>query len=567
MEPIPFRIRLGVTGHRDLKNKDLLKEKIRSILINDLLDQKSKKLLSTIASSTPCSFSILTPLAEGADRLVAQSVVEFDPTSTIEVVLPMTLRDYKETFSYPDDPQFEEMMKKARNISLLRKYDFRVDPSIILGDTTDDIEIRIARARREAFRKVGQFIVDHVDILIAVWDGKESNKIGGTFETIEYAKSKGLPLIILSTEEQNKIITVKKFEIYEDAIKSLDRFNAVEFPQSIEDKLIDKTYTRLTPQLKIEIEETTPLIPTQVNPWTLIKDTILPYYVKSSQEAKKNQKRYKWGGFWIYMNSAFAIVSAIIGILYPFAQFPAFSVEILSLLFVLGIYFYITTAQVHKKWLENRFLTERLRSACFFLITNIEISTIEIPPHMRLAHKTNDWMIKVFSEIWNRLPQMKGLPVNNLSWAQKYINDYWIQDQIVFHREKTRNLKRLNKRMAVAGWFFFICALIVPIVHVGSCLISQEHLNCHLNNLLSFLAIVLPVISVAMVGIRTHREYERIERRSENMMMVLIDISEKFSSVQNKDDFERLMHTTDEITLRENQDWLMLMRLAKIDIL
>lgn len=30
--PIPFRIRLGVTGHRELQDEDILKEKVRNVL-------------------------------------------------------------------------------------------------------------------------------------------------------------------------------------------------------------------------------------------------------------------------------------------------------------------------------------------------------------------------------------------------------------------------------------------------------------------------------------------------------------------------------------------------------
>jgi len=563
MNPIPYRIRLGVTGHRSLKDKDILSERITEILKNDLLDEKSKELVSSFASTTPLSFSILTPLAEGADRLVAETVLAFNKTSSIEVVLPMTLNDYKKTFSDPDNPQFDELRSKAREVIALRNYDFTSDPKIVYSNSPDDIESKIERARKEAYERVGHYVVNHVDILIALWDGNKSAKQGGTSETVSYANSKGLPLIILSTEAPYKINPVKRFEIYEDSIKSLDKFNKTELPGDYEEKIVNKSYSRL----KAGAVESTQQDINYIDPWTLIKNIILPYSARSSLEAKKNQKRYKWGGFWIYMNSAFAIISAIIGILYPSVQFLSFSIEILSLLFVLGIFFYITKTKAHKNWLEYRFLTERLRSACFFLITNLEISAIEVPPHMRLAHKTNDWMIKVFNEIWNMLPPMKGLPENLLSWAQKYIDETWIQDQIGFHKKKRNNLRRLNKWIAFTGWLFFISALIVPIVHVCSSLITGENQGGQFNNLLNFLAIVLPVVSVAMVGIRTHREYERIERRSENMAIVLHDISHKFMTIENTAEFERLMHYTDEVTLRENQDWLMLMRLAKIDIL
>ena len=73
-QTIPFRIRIGVTGHRLLQDKDELSKKIREVLdknILDLFDDDSKRLLRS-SPNTPLAFNIITPLAEGADRLVAE---------------------------------------------------------------------------------------------------------------------------------------------------------------------------------------------------------------------------------------------------------------------------------------------------------------------------------------------------------------------------------------------------------------------------------------------------------------------------------------------------------------
>src|ERR1035441_3347816 len=50
--------------------------------------------------------------------------------------------------------------------------------------------------RAEQYRAVGLFIVQHSDVLIALWDGNESDKaVGGTSEVVTF-KREGIPLVV-----------------------------------------------------------------------------------------------------------------------------------------------------------------------------------------------------------------------------------------------------------------------------------------------------------------------------------------------------------------------------------
>jgi hypothetical protein len=93
IDPIPFRIKIGVTGHRNnLPATDKLKEQIRSVIgfkewnagkaikpnsIFSLFDENSVTLLRK-AKNTPVTFSIHTALADGADRIVAETILEIE---------------------------------------------------------------------------------------------------------------------------------------------------------------------------------------------------------------------------------------------------------------------------------------------------------------------------------------------------------------------------------------------------------------------------------------------------------------------------------------------------------
>lgn len=201
---IPFRIRIGVTGHRGLDNEELLREKVRSVLehgIYDLFDEDSKARIHK-SSNTRVAFSIITPLAEGADRLVAQEVLKY-PGSRIEVVLPLTKEDYLTDFATEASRvEFEELFAKARRPITLRQSSSNKCPL-----TADPKE-----ARRQAYRNVGVYVVNECDVLIALWDGEAPKKAGGTAEIVEYAKKKKRPLIIISTKTPHEISVYKGHE-------------------------------------------------------------------------------------------------------------------------------------------------------------------------------------------------------------------------------------------------------------------------------------------------------------------------------------------------------------------
>lgn len=82
--------------------------------------------------------------------------------------------------------------------------------------------------------------------------------------------------------------------------------------------------------------------------------------------------------------------------------------------------------------------------------------------------------------------------------------------------------------------------------------------------MLTFVAIALPAVAAAAEGIRTHREYSRLAKRSENMALALRELDEEFVFASEPDALESLLRETEELMLQETQDWLMLMRFTDV---
>jgi CBS-domain-containing membrane protein len=49
------------------------------------------------------------------------------------------------------------------------------------------------------------------------------------------------------------------------------------------------------------------------------------------------------------------------------------------------------------------------------------------------------------------------------------------------------------------------------------------------------------------------------------MITALADLDQRFDSIKDQEDLEALLRETEELMLRETQDWLMLMKFVKVE--
>lgn len=543
---IPFRIRIGVTGHRQLTDEETLSEKIRQVLQKDIFIffEDSKKVLRSIPN-TPIVFSILTPLAEGADRLVAKEVLKL-PDSRMEVALPLVKQDYLEDFQTSESRhEFEELVKKARRPITLRERTLKEDFS----------ENGLADARRKAYEDVGRYVVDNCDVLIALWDQKPSRGKGGTAEIVEYAEKKKRPVVIIPPHKPHEISIIKGHGISTQSLIQFEMFNS--FP-------VQKDYQRYLENIYKETFGNTEgeRLPDKVK--GLVKEKLLPYYVLASQIAKQNQDLYLFTGTIAYSLSAVAIALVALGILSRSLSPYAFFLEFFLLGFVLFLVTFADRQKTHKKWIESRFIAERIRSARFFAACGVEMPPIDVPPYMGVAHQMDDWMVRAFREIWNGLPAMRGCPAGNIQHYRDYVQKRWIKDQIGYHKKKQTRTKKISHLLEWCGKGIFFVAMIVALADAVFHLYGNTLHNSEVSHVLIFLAVVLPSVGAAIGGIRTHREYSRLEKRHKNMEAVLSNLDERISQIGTPGDLEKFIKETDELMLRETQDWLMLMRFVEL---
>lgn len=162
MRPGPV---LGVTGARALP-----------LAARPALSEALRTLLRALPRGV-----MLSPLAEGADRLAAEAALA--EGWRLEALLPFPPAEYEQDFAEPVTPgvtaaaclaEFRALLAAAATVTVLP---CARDPDPVAG-----------------YAAVGEAVVARSALLVGLWDGVRTGKRAGTGEVIALAASRGVPV-------------------------------------------------------------------------------------------------------------------------------------------------------------------------------------------------------------------------------------------------------------------------------------------------------------------------------------------------------------------------------------
>jgi len=158
---------IGVTGHRDLVPAEIpgIRLAVR-LFLSGLHEQFPDRPIQ-----------ILSPLAEGADRLVAEVALELGHHIVVAVPMPEDL--------YVTD--FETAQSRAE-YERLRAQSVHVYELPIVPHASREQITHHGEHRNQQYAQLGVFLGAHSHVLLALWDGKESSELGGTAQVVEFRR-------------------------------------------------------------------------------------------------------------------------------------------------------------------------------------------------------------------------------------------------------------------------------------------------------------------------------------------------------------------------------------------
>lgn len=147
MVDVQVPIIVGVTGHRDIPSED-------EVVIREAVRHRLTELRKEYSHSP---FRLISGLAEGADRLVAEVALEPEVGFDLLAALPMEQSEYEKDFETPAS------LEKFRHLISCAHRCFVVDAAE--GSNEHGL------SRDEKYLALGRYIARHSQIVVALWDG------------------------------------------------------------------------------------------------------------------------------------------------------------------------------------------------------------------------------------------------------------------------------------------------------------------------------------------------------------------------------------------------------------
>jgi hypothetical protein len=157
---------IGVTSHRNIpaREAEAIRQRVRDFFARLQRDFPRLPLV------------VLSSLAEGGDQWVAEEARAIG--ARLIAPLPMARSEYER--------DFDDAAARARFHALCDAAEIIDVPEVAGGGRGRRVEVPAGRERDLHYAQAGVFISRHCHILLAIWDGRMSDRLGGTAQVVNF---------------------------------------------------------------------------------------------------------------------------------------------------------------------------------------------------------------------------------------------------------------------------------------------------------------------------------------------------------------------------------------------
>ncbi|MCX6053897.1 MAG: hypothetical protein NTZ74_03090 [Chloroflexi bacterium] len=185
---------IGITGHRHLAEPEKIMAGVECAI---------SQIILAFPNS---SFRVLSSLAEGTDQILAKRLLLI-PYSTLWVPLPLSQEEYLLDFKTSQSrAEFTDLLGKAEQVICMPEMN----------------------KREYAYLAAGNYVIDHCDLLMAVWDGAPAQGIGGTAEIVALARKRVLPIAYIHSGNRVPGTSVSTSLGHEQGMVTFENFPLVD---------------------------------------------------------------------------------------------------------------------------------------------------------------------------------------------------------------------------------------------------------------------------------------------------------------------------------------------------
>ena len=559
---VPYRFRVGAVGHRHLDDADAVRTAVEA-----LLDKVAGMLES--ASEIPLEWTVVTPAAKGADRLITHAVLNRQAGARVEVICPFAIDEYRCDFkTQGDSEEFEAIIERASRVMQMH---------------TDALPTDQAE-RNLCYLDAGRAVVDACELLIVVWDGKQARGIGGTEDAVRYAASLGRlvlcvdalnpdapPRRIMHTIEPQDSdvagprVTIAAESVPEDAATLSPGYLAqsaylTEKPQS--SVQYAEAYRIAASNLRIQVRAAG-LPDTVAHP---LLSHLLPHHVRACMMALCHQKLHVAASMLVFLLSAAAVTVAVFQGMFRPNQWQLTIVELAFVLAAIAAFVVNRRRDWHRRWLTERYLAEQLRTALHTVLLGEAYEKANMPPHsaekLPFYAGPEGWLPAMVRTLVDQMPTLHPTP--DPHGAGSLALNGWLRDQAAWHQRNAESKVRAARHLR---WLAIGTLMLTIVIGTATILMTIAEQGGEFAIYLSFAAIVLPAWATAVHGISRLLEYDRVGARSAQMAQVLGRFYDRASVAGTGPAFRRIIHDAADTAALENYEWWVVLSFDSPDLI
>lgn len=471
-----------------------------------------------------------------------------------------------------------------------------------------------AVAASERAGLAGRVMIEQIDLLVAVWDGRSPGPVGGTRHTIARALEIGVGVIWINAgnpaewryldtpealanrfalppmtglaavaglvasrrHESEAAMGAAELDLGSLPARSKRRFHAYRRVEAIFDAGFAALFRPITQHYANEeqvlAENASGLLGSaKALPGTdkaLIARTeqqVVRRFARADAKATYLSDAYRGGMVTNLLLAAFAVIGGVSYLpwkesipKWPFALFEFSLLATILLILAIG-----RKRDWHGRWFQTRRVAEYLRHAPFMLLLGVSRPTGSWP-HGADSSWPEDYVRSILRE--TGLPDAK-IDVSMLRTALTDWIGAHVRAQHHYHVEKARRLERIHHRLEAFSEFLFLLAMLVVATYLaGFALASAGVIPDEVvhkgSKITTFLGIALPALGSALAGIHYFADFGRFAAISESTATRLDAVEKRIAALlaapDEELDYRRvadLARAVDETVVAEIEHW------------
>lgn len=504
---VPVRVWIGATGHRDVPEAPALVAAIRQVIAETRAAVRAAGIDQVV-------FGVVSALAEGADRVIARTVLE-DPGAVLEVALPLPVDTYELDFA--DDASradFHQLLDQAAVV--------RTEPA--------------AAERESAYMLAGYRVVERSDVLIAVWDEHARRGRGGTADVVSAARRATPSPVVYRIEPGTWRLERDAGSLDLTPYVQVARFDSELTPAVNSDVGLAGTVGRAARVAGVPDDALAPWLR-----W------IAPAFEHADALAVRYQRLYNLSTSGLFFGSALAVALGAFQVIALREQVWLVAAELVLLVALLALVVVARRGELHARWLSHRALAELCRSALFLAL--VETKSDRDGTAMSTGQRTGRWVPRAAEELWLARPQDE-VPVD-VGQLRDLLVRGWVDDQATYQVSRSRRLESREKTVMGAVYILFAVTLAAVAVHLVA---DLRHVEGWLTGP-ALVAIVLPAVGAALGALRAQRNFQQNAVRALRSGETLATLSERLSVATRREELHGVGRQVAEHLAQENLDW------------